>query len=453
MAASSAPESDGRSPSRLPWHQSLEPIVGSAGLQSWEDLDGAWRDRLLAAIAPGMEVSALVAPGTATELAAVVTWATENNWQILPCGNGSKLDWGGRVGNSDQSLLALSTHRINRLIEHAVGDLTVTVEAGMKFAELQSILGAAGQFWAIDPAYPDRATIGGILATGDTGSLRQRYNSVRDMVLGLSFVRADGQIAKAGGRVVKNVAGYDLMKLLTGSYGTLGIVTQVTLRVYPLPPASETVIFTGAATAIAQAAQTLRNSALTPTCADILSAGLMTELGLGQGLGLVVRFQGIAASVVEQRHRWLEVGQALGLIAHTLTDDAALWQRLRSPILPVPHSSSITAKIGIRPTDAVSLVQQVEALNFPHWYGQIHAGSGLGRLTILESPGIEALLKLRSLCQAGNGFCSILQAPASVKQQMDVWGYTGNALDLMRRIKQQFDPQFHLSPHRFVGNL
>ena len=191
---------------------------------------------------PDSSISHLVYPNTPEELAAVISYAKQQGLRVLPCGRGSKLHWGGLV---DGVNLVISTERLNQVIDHAIGDLTVTAEAGIKFSDLQKMLRKSGQFLAIDPHYPDHATLGGIISTADTGALRHRYNSIRDMILGISFVRSDGQLVKAGGRVVKNVAGYDLMKLLTGAYGTLGIITQVTLRVYPISHAAQTVVLSG----------------------------------------------------------------------------------------------------------------------------------------------------------------------------------------------------------------
>jgi glycolate oxidase FAD binding subunit len=326
----------------------------------------------------------------------------------------------------------------------------------MRFADLQGILVQQGQFLAIDPGYPEEATIGGIVATADTGSLRQRYNGVRDMLLGLSVVRADGQVAKAGGRVVKNVAGYDLMKLFTGSYGTLGIISQVTFRVYPLPEASQTVVLTGAAAAIAQATQTVLSSALTPASMDVLSPRLTETLAAGQGLGVALRFQSILPGVQQQVARVLEVAQTLGLsgVPYTGTDDADLWQRLREQICPAHQPGMITCKIGIRPTQAIALLKLIDTLPISVWIGQIHAASGLGQLVFLApAPVSNVLLTVREFCQANGGFLSVLQAPASLKQQIDVWGYSGNAIDLMQGIKQQFDSEHLLSPGRFVGGI
>ncbi|MCC5618039.1 FAD-binding oxidoreductase [Nostoc sp. CHAB 5836] len=392
--------------------------------------------------ASGKLPSCIVYPRTQEQLATVIATAHTNNWRILPCGSGSKLNWGGLAKGID---VVVCTERINQLIEHAVGDLTVTVEAGMKFSQLQALLAKSRQFLALDPTAPESATIGGIVATADTGSLRQRYGSVRDQLLGITFVRADGQMAKAGGRVVKNVAGYDLMKLFTGSYGTLGVISQVTFRVYPLPEASGTVVLTGSVKAVSQGADILRGSALTPVQADLLSTKLVSSLGLGEGLGLIARFQSISESVKEQSNRVLEVGQKLGLDGAIFADgdEANLWQRLQERIYNTATESVITCKIGVLPTAAVEILTEVEL-------GLIHISSGLGLLQ-LESK--NQILKVRDRTQANKGFLTILSAPMAVKEQVDVWGYTGNALPLMRRIKEQFDSKNILSPGRFLGGI
>lgn len=432
----------------------LERIVGSASVQPWESLPAAQQLQIRLAIAPDSEPKCLVYPNTQAELAEVVACAHQNRWRILPSGQASKLSWGGLAAGVD---LVVSTERLTQVIEHAVGDLTLTVEAGALFSQIQSLLANSNQWLALDPAYPNQATIGGIVATADTGSLRQRYGGVRDMLLGLSFVRYDGEVAKAGGRVVKNVAGYDLMKLMTGSYGTLGIISQVTFRAYPQLESSESVVLTGTAEAIAQTIATVLNSALTPTAMDVLSAGLVKKLGLGSGIGAIARFQSVSASVKEQTKRFLDLGQSLGLVGHSYTgaDEADLWQSLNQSINPPFTELAITCKIGVKPSAAVSLLTQLDALASESAFGFIHAGSGLGQWCLDERavPQPHLLPEMRSLCQAQSGFLSILQAPVALKQQLDVWGYTGNAIDLMRRLKQQFDPEMLFSPHRFVGGI
>jgi len=256
--------------------------------------------------------------------------------------------------------------------------------------------------------------------------------------------------------VVKNVAGYDLMKLLTGAYGTLGILTEVTFRLYPVQEASGTVVLTGDADAIASTTQTLLASALTPTAADLLSSGLVKQLDIGQGMGLMVRFQSVTDSVQEQSSRLLEVGQQLGLQGTLYQDNdaASLWQSLPEQIWRMPQSTSITCKIGIVPTAAVMTLTVLDTLTSGTGLGLIHAGSGLGKVRFEpETVKPEIILKMREDCQSHNGFLTVLEAPISVKQQLDVWGYSGNALDIMRQIKQKFDPKSLLSPNRFVGDI
>lgn len=433
--------------------QELEAIIGDSGICDRENLEPGWQERLARANLPENIPSCIVSPSISKELAHVMMHAHAQHWVVLPGGSGSKLGWGGLPKDVD---LVISTQRLNRVIEHAVGDLTVTVEAGVKFADLQDLLLKSGQFLPLEPAYPQDATIGGIIATADSGSLRQRYGGVRDMLLGISFVRSDGQIAKAGGRVVKNVAGYDLMKLFTGSYGTLGILTEVTLRVYPVPEAVGTVVLIGGAEAIASATQTLLASSLTPTAIDLLSTNLVTQLGMGQGLGLIVRFQSVAQSVKEQSSRLLEVGQTLNLqgTLYTESEEASLWQSLPEQIWKASQQPAITCKIGVLPNTAVTTLTQMDALTSSTGLGLIHAGSGLGLLR-LDSTTVtpQIIMKIRDYCQAQNGFLTVLEAPISLKQQLDVWGYNGNGLNIMRLIKQQFDPKNILSPQRFVGGI
>ena len=450
--------------------QELESIVGTAGICLPQYTEVFWQERVEKAVAPDTKIDCTVYPNTQEELAAVIAWAQQTRCAVLPCGSGSKLDWGGLVkfdsprqnslkvgllkgdlGVSPDAagLVAVSTSRLNRLVQHAVGDLTVTAEAGMKFADLQLILAAAGQFLPIDPAYPQEATLGGIVATADAGSLRHRYRGVRDLLLGITFVRSDGKIAVAGGRVVKNVAGYDLMKLFTGAYGTLGVISQVTFRVYPLPESSGTVVLTGEINALSQTAQILLSSALTPTAVDLVSPDLVAQLGLGKGTGLIVRFQSIAESVKQQSARLLEVGEKLGLQGTSCceNDEHQLWQRLPETMWDSGTKSAIICKIGIRPSEAVTAINEL-----PVQDALIHAGSGLGVLRF-ETATADTLLQVRRGCEAKGGFLTVLAAPADIKQQLDVWGYNGSAIDLMRRIKQQFDPENLLSPHRFISGI
>ena len=380
-------------------------------------------------------------PTSAAELAELVTIANLDRSPLIVAGNSSKLDWGGIVSGAKS---IVSTQKLDRLIAHAVGDLTITVEAGMKFAKLQEILATAGQFLPLDPAYPDRATIGGIIATADTGSLRHRYGGVRDLLLGITFVRADGKIAKAGGRVVKNVAGYDMMKLFTGSYGTLGILTEVTLRVYPVPTTEGTVILTGSVDRLAKVAKILLASTLTPIAADVVSTAFSQHLEISNTPSLVVKFATIPESIAQQSAQLLEIAKGLGLKGGLWqgAQAAQLWSSIQTGIW---GDRPIGCKLGVRLTAAVETIDLLDRLTDNTAKGVIHLNSGIGAIAISDSHHIAPL---RSHCESAGGFLSVLQAPVDVKQQLDVWGYRGNAVPLMRQIKQQFDPFDLLNPGR-----
>jgi glycolate oxidase FAD binding subunit len=389
----------------------------------------------------GQEISKIY-PSTPKELSTVLSAVycnstTQTRQTVLPCGNGSKLHWGGFA----ETDLILSTAKLNQLIDHAVGDLTVTAEAGMTLATLQAELAKAGQFLPIDPSYADTATLGGIVATADTGAWRQRYGGVRDLLIGITFARSDGAIAKAGGRVVKNVAGYDLMKLFTGSHGTLGVITQVTFRIYPLPAASQTVMITGDANGIAKATQTLLASALTPT-----AIALTAPHTLDEGIALLARFQNIEISVATQAAQFLKVGEALGLQGKAIGDDTTLWQQLQQQIERSTPTPPIACKIGVLPSGAVAALSHMNAVT--PITGCIY-GSGLGTIRLGEGSA-QTVAQLRQICQNQGGFLTVLEAPIALKQQIDIWGYSGNALDLMKKIKHEFDPTHILSPNRFV---
>jgi glycolate oxidase FAD binding subunit len=420
----------------------------------WTELVPDAQAQLRTAI-PIAPIVGMATPQTQAELADTIRSAAAKNWQVLPYGNGSKLDWAGLVGDS-RSILAIQLAQMHQLIDHAMGDMTVTVEAGMRFADLQATLATSGQCLPVDPRFGAEATIGGVIATADTGSLRHRYNGVRDLLLGVTFVRADGELVKAGGRVVKNVAGYDLMKLLTGAYGTLGVISQVTLRVYPLPPLSQTVVLTGEGMALAQLAQTVLSSTLTPTAIDWLNPTAMTELGLRSGMGLIVRFQTVAESIAEQSKRLREWAQQLNItaIVYPEVDEADLWQRIGA----IGETGAVICKMGAKGTAASILLPKIAEIA-PAAMAIVHAGSGVGRLVLPDASDVAAtrmlcqVAEIRTLCQAAAGYLSILRAPVAVKQAIDLWGDIGNAVELMQAVKQQFDPDRVFSPHRFVGGI
>ena len=419
----------------------LGEVLGSDALLSPDTLD----------LAAHLTPEAVACPATEAELAAVMACADKHRWRVIPCGSGSKLAWGGVGSGVD---LIVSTARLNQVIDHAVGDMTLTAQAGAKLADLAPLLAQHNQFLAVDPAYPDRATLGGIVATADTGALRQRYGGLRDLLIGISFVRYDGQVAKAGGRVVKNVAGYDLMKLLTGSYGTLGVISQLTFRLYPGQDVSKTVVVSGAAGEMEALVTALRLSPLTPVALDLLSPALSARLGYGK-LALLARFQSIAPGVEEQVGALAKmVGKELSLTVLEGAEDEQIWATVRDTLFPQttepqpPESQATVAKVGLSPAKVVAWLDQLT----PGSLARLHAGSGLGTIRLAEA-SVEAVETLRSRCAASGGYLTLIEAPLALKQSVEVWGYSGNALGVMKAIKAQFDPHHRLSPGRFVGGI
>ena len=451
---------------RLPDHQLLTiftDCLGADRVFGFEQIVPNLRDRIIHSLTPDcLTPVCVIYPQTIAELSQAIAISYEYRLRVLPFGNATKLDWGGLVSRAD---VVISTSRLNQVVEHCVGDLTVTVEAGVNYHHLQTVLAKQGQFLAIDPPYGASATIGGILATASAGSWRHRYNSVRDMCLGIEFVRADGAVVKAGGRVVKNVAGYDLMKLITGSYGTLGIASTITFRLYPLPEYSQVVVVTGAADAIAKAQQTISTSVLTPTACDLLSATAIANLGLGQGMGLVLQFASLKASVIEQCDRVINLAKELNLEVQVLEDTHKFWQLLemliwQEQIRHLPKSNdnnhAVVCKLGVLPFAAVTLLTECEQIfEQQSYYLQIHAGSGLAVLRVEDGQDLTAIAKqiaqVRSIAESHSGFLSILEAPHDLKFNANVWGYTGNASDLMDKIRQQFDSRGLLSPDRMFS--
>lgn len=381
----------------------------------------------------------IVFPESIEQLSAVVRTCYDQRWCLLSCGQRTKLHWGGQhqLTNID---VVISTARLNHVVEHWVDDFTIRLEAGIGLAALQHQLQSHNQIWPVDPLYQQQATVGGIVATADGGSLRQRYGSVRDTVIGVQFVRYDGEVVKAGGRVVKNVAGYDLMKLMTGAYGTLGILSQLTLRLYPIAAQSQTVVLSGPTEAIATAALQVRLQGITASAMDLI--------GSGQGVQLAGRFEGIAAGVEEQISRFQAIATESGL-TYELVDDT-LWSTLPQEL---GDANKVLCKVGLLPTQLIPLLELLTKLP-AGWLARLHNSSGLG-LVALPADGTIEIAKtvemLRSHCNAHKGFLTILQASPSLT--LEPWGYTGNALVMMKAIKQQFDPHGLLNPGRFVGGL
>lgn len=418
----------------------------------WAAADDHWQRAVGRAVTSTQDLEWLIFPHHGEALQRLVARANRENIPLLIGGQGTKLSWGGLV-RSPRWVVSLA--RLDRIIDHAVKDLTITVEAGVTLGTLQSHLATHQQFLPINGAHGDRATLGGIVATADTGSWRQGYGSVRDFILGISFVRHDGQMAKAGGRVVKNVAGYDLMKLLTQSHGSLGIIHSLTLRAYPQTETQETMVITGDYGAIAQLAQQLHRSTLTPTAAEIFNGAIAQDFfRQGQG-GILVEFSSIGESVQAQGDRLADWARQGGLRCDRLgsQEAATLWAQFTERVRHGQRDGEITGKIGILPQTIVPFLETFDQQT--QGWATVNLNTGIGHIRLPEDRAfhLRQLQRLRQFCQTHQGYLMVWDSPPQLKKELDPWGYGGNALGLMTRIKGQFDPQNIFNPQRFVGGL
>jgi glycolate oxidase FAD binding subunit len=406
----------------------------------------------------GFQPEVVIEPATLEEASEALREATAQGRRVVCRGGGSKLGWGNPPAGAE---VILGTGRLDRVLEHAEGDLIVRAEAGVRLDALQEALSKAGQFLALDPPEP-AATVGGIVAAGASGPRRLRYGTVRDLLIGITVVLSDGTVAHGGGRVVKNVAGYDLGKLFTGSFGTLGLIAEVIFRLHPSPE-----VLAGAALEVADpkvagaATQALAHAQLDPTSLELAWPGPAAP---GR---LVLVLQGRSPAVAEQAGaavRLLEPHGAAELLAdgdvRRLTDGpdrlgARPWWGLDS----AAHGAVVGVKAACVPTELPGVVEDLWAAAGAHGLDvSVRAHAGLGvTYAALRGGGAEALAgaveEARGRLGHRGGTLLVLQAPLEVKRRVDAWGPAGDALALMRRVKERFDPAGTMSPGRFVGGI
>jgi glycolate dehydrogenase FAD-binding subunit len=414
-----------------PW-DGLRAIAGAEHLRAAGAGDGV----------AGVQPQMVFEPGNETELAAALRCANDAGLGVVPRGGGTKIGWGNPPVRAD---LVLSTARLNRVTEHAWSDLTVSVEAGCTIQHLQNVLAERGQHIAIDPLWPERATVGGILSTNDSGSLRIRYGALRDLIIGVTIALPDGTLASSGGKVVKNVAGYDLPKLVTGALGTLGVITRAVFRLHPLPHNIRS--FTFAARDVDDANRlmlAIQDSRLTPT-------GLQARFAAEAAPAVDVRFEGTDAGLEAQATSLRKLSAPA---AETATSDT-VWQA-REELASSAERGAI-AKFSVLPASVAETCDRIrhlaDALGV-QWRAVVQ-GTGLGwlRLEASSAPAIHQLLHtLRPELERLGGSLVVLHRPAAMPA-IDAWGSGGDALPLMLSVKRQLDPQSSLNPGRFIGGI
>lgn len=391
----------------------------------------------------GVQPQLVLEPSREQELAAALRLANETKLVVVPRGGGTKLGWGNPPMRAD---LILSSARLNRVIEHAWADLTVTVEAGCTLQTLQEALAQHGQRLALDPLWAECATVGGILSTNDSGALRLRFGALRDLIIGVTIALPDGTLASSGGKVVKNVAGYDLPKLMTGALGTLGVITRAVFRLHPLPRNTRSFSISNASpedtqklvlaiqdSKLAHVAVQSQFSNETPPSIDILFEG--TEAGLD---AQAVQLRALCGSA--------QIPEASPTVWSARQD---LWS-FSKPV------ETAVAKISTLPSDLARTIELFRgAADSAHvcWKSLMYA-TGLGWLR-LEGPSNKlhgVLTNVRTNLERMGGSLALLHRPAALPP-FDAWGTPGDSLPLMKSIKHQLDPDNTLNPGRFLGGI
>jgi glycolate oxidase FAD binding subunit len=376
--------------------------------------------------------------------------ASKERWAVLPGGRGSWLDVGNPLARVD---LVISTRRLNRIIEHEPADLVAMTEAGVTLEDLNHELKRKGQWLPLDPLGYREATIGGIVATATSGPRRYGYGPTRGFVIGLKVVLADGRLVKAGGRVVKNVAGYDLCKLFTGSYGTLGIIVEANFKLRPRPEQEASVVASGSISALITAVQSILQRPLFPVAVELHSALIAQLESPKADPVLLVRFAGNQKAVKEQTETALSLFQNAHqiLAARIIKDDGETWQQLAANMLPSINDISWRASIPPAEVEAfIDLLLQTHSHSSLRW----QAGIATGTIQVSsefepKNGNVPLLQRLRSECQRLGGSLILERAPLPVKATLDAWGDLGKSVTLMERIKHQLDPEGILSPGRF----
>src|SRR3712207_903923 len=392
----------------------------------------------------GVEPAFVAEPGSVEETSELLRLASVEGLALAPRGGGTKMDWGNPPRELD---LILSTTRMDEIIEHVPGDQVVRVQAGMRLQDLQDRLAGSDQMLGVDP--PEMGTtIGGLVAANSTGPRRYRYGTIRDLIIGVRVVLSDGTVAKAGGKVVKNVAGYDLSKLFTGSLGTLGVIAECNFRLHPKPEVGQTVAVELSSTAAANgAAQAILHSQLVPSA---------VELHWGEEARLLtILIEGIPPAVEAQAQTASHLLGGFGEV-RTLSEGEA---ENFGPLEPPGTVSEVALKISTPPAELAGVLDStLGACSRRGVTPRItaHAGNGVTYVGLSggdEEEQSQVVEELREIWTRRGGSVVVREAPLAFKKRVEVWGPLGSRLELSRRVKEKFDPRGTLNPGRFVGGI
>ena len=438
----------------------------TSGLQ--ERLPGVVEEALGSAYEiDGMHPRFAARPTDVEGVSDAMRFAHEQELAVAPWGGGTRIVLGNVPDRYD---MALDVTGLDRIVDHTPGDLTATVEAGITIAALQEVLGRHGQFLAVDPPLPDRATLGGTLAVGASGPLKWQFGSIRDTVIGMKVVQADGTVTKSGGQVVKNVSGFDMARLHIGALGTLGVIAEVSLKLTPRPAGEATMLagFDKSGPCI-NAALDLFRSGLMPLALAVFDAQAERRMGTrGSGSAdsqgewrLAVRFGGRARTLDRQvKESRAAVGSA-GADVLEADDAAPLWRALGDFGWDRATRPMLGFRANVTPSGVAPLIEEIEGIDRTDGldpaivahpaHGTVLA-SWLGDGRVREPiPGI--LERMRNPASQSGGHIVVEQAPLIARAGIDVWGSGSGPEQVARGLKNQYDAKGILNPGRFAGGI
>lgn len=409
----------------------------------------------------------IVYPKTEEEIVSLLKYANSNGKKISIISGGTKRGFGGLVEYFD---ILLSLKNYKGVVEHTVGDMTLTVRPGTTIKELQDYLAKTNQKISLDPAWPEYATIGGVIASNESGPKRLRYGSARDIVIGLRVVYPDGTVIRSGGKVVKNVAGYDMNKLFIGSMGTLGVLSEITFKLLPLPKYESLVLLSfseGSENEIKSFAVKLLDSILEPVSVELLNPSLSKRLINQDSYTLALSFEDVESSVHYQEEFVKNNLQPTGTNLQILPQEEArlFWDKF-SRIAPngvtteVNSNNQVEAalKVGVVNLDVLQVLEACKQLQDSiNVKIEAHGGLGHGLCQINlsgESDNIvTAIQKLRESVTQLGGYAVVTHLPYALRLKVDVWGEKPSYFALLEGIKEKVDPKKVLNSKRFVGGI
>jgi glycolate dehydrogenase FAD-binding subunit len=432
-------------------------------------------DKLKAFALDGKKPKIVVSPGTIDEVSKVVAFANDQHLTIIPKGNGTKMGMGGIPKKID---IILSTNRLNRITDSDCENLTLSAQGGITLSEVQKSLAKVGKGYLLplDPPFTEKATLGGIVATNSSGPRRLLYGTARDLIIGTKAVFPNGDLVISGGKTVKNVSGYDMCKLLIGSYGTLGIICEVTFKLLPLPEKEATLLLSFAKLEEADGfARELRGSQLVPSSTEILNATAVQKLKYPMSMPpngnyvVAIGVEGVAESIDRQISQLSEMGKKYGVL-EAVTLDAekhqAFWMAIRdvSYGLTEGNSNLISLKSSFLISKSGEMLGSYEkiARGFGIDCALIcHSGNGILYSYLLPGKNfrlkiesfVELIEKLTSEAVKNGGNLVVESSPLSIKKKVDVWGQSRGDYLVVRRLKEQIDPAGILNIGRFVGGI